>query len=199
MSKTPGSIYIDFLSSAMQYRRARVGRNNELLAKAVGIKSNYRPTIIDATAGLGGDAFILACLGCKVQMVERSSIIAALLQDGIERLLADDKFKDLSFSLINADAVVYLQQLEPQNYPDVVYLDPMYPEKNKTALPKKEMIFLRAIVGDDLDADGLLQAALAVAQKRVVVKRHRHAPELAGKKPSHVINGRSQRFDVYLK
>lgn len=198
-SNAPGAVYVDFLSDAAQYRHAQSSRNNELLAKAVGIKSNYLPSIIDATAGLGGDAFILAGLGCKIVMLERSAIIAALLQDGITRLFKNERFQHLDFSLIHSEAAAYLSQLEASHYPDVIYLDPMYPQTNKTALAKKEMRMLRAIAGDDTDADRLLQTALKFARKRVVVKRHRHAPELADKKPHFVITGRSQRFDIYLK
>ena len=81
--------------------------------------------------------------------------------------------------------------------PDVVFLDPMFPEKRKNAAPKKEMAAFHFLVGADADADALLPLALQVAQRRVVVKRPRHAPVLAGVKPSLVLEGESTRFDIY--
>lgn len=188
---------IDFLSGAVNHRRQFGGGKNQLIAKAVGIKSSQKLTVLDVTAGLGRDAFVLATLGCDVVMCERSEEIHALLKDAIARANHVDWFQQLSLKLIHANAIDYLATIDWQ--PDVIYIDPMYPPKNKSALPKKEMILLRAVVGDDLDAEKLFEAARCVAKKRVVVKRARHAPTISGEKPDVVFEGKSSRFDVYLR
>jgi 16S rRNA (guanine1516-N2)-methyltransferase len=189
-------LQIDFLSSAVNYRRQFGGGKNELIAKAVGIKSSQKIAVFDATAGLGRDAFILATLGCDVLMCERSPVVYELLRDALARAGEFEWFQKLSLKLIHADATAYLSTMDHR--PDVIYIDPMYPPKNKSALPKKEMILLREIVGDDLDSVKLLAVALRVAKKRVVVKRARLAPTISDQKPSFVYEGKSSRFDVYL-
>jgi 16S rRNA (guanine1516-N2)-methyltransferase len=60
------------------------------------------------------------------------------------------------------------------------------------------MQILQILIGDDQDADELLETALLCAGNRVVVKRPRLAPALADKAPSHSITGKTSRFDVYL-
>jgi len=186
---------IDFLSGAVDHRRRFGGGKGQMIAKAVGIKGSQKLTVFDATAGLGRDAFVLATLGCDVVMCERSVEIHAALQDALARANEVEWFQELSLKLIHADAIAYLKTIDWQ--PDVIYIDPMYPPKNKSALPKKEMILLRDVVGDDLDADALFEVAMRVAKKRVVIKRARHAPEIALQKPTIVFEGKSSRFDVY--
>jgi 16S rRNA (guanine1516-N2)-methyltransferase len=188
-------LFIDFLSPAAEYRRLHSGRK-QLIAKAVGIKSNKTLTVLDTTAGFGQDAVILAQLGCEVTMLERSPIIYALLQDALIRAKNNPEFAKLKLSLINCDAISYLKTIVTA--PDVIYLDPMYPHRTKSALNKNTMRILRKIVGDDLDAAELLQAAKKIAGKRVVVKRPRLAPAISNLKPDVVYIGKSSRFDVYL-
>lgn len=189
---------VDFLSKASQYRRYRGGGRKQLIARAVGLKGKDCPSVLDCTAGLGEDAFVLACLGCNVTMIERSPIIAALLEDGIQRAKQDPSCHDLQLQLIIEDAMVYLGVLAATNYPDVIYLDPMFPSRKKSALVKKEMRMLRKMVGDDQDAPSLLAIALQRAKKRVVVKRPRLAPSLSERQPHVVLKGQSSRFDIYL-
>lgn len=197
MKDLPNLLEIDFLQGAIAYRVRQGKLRTELLAKAIGIKGDFKPSVIDATAGLGRDAFILACLGCHVVMLERSTEIAALLSTALQRLATTDL--KLNLSLINIDAKEYLSNLSTDNQPDVVYLDPMYPERKKSALVKKEMRLLKEIVGEDEDAPTLLEIALRRARKRVVVKRPRLAVPLGGKEPDFAIKGKTQRFDVYLR
>lgn len=187
---------IDFLFGAVNHRRQFGGGKNQLIAKAVGIKSSYRPSVLDVTAGLGRDAFVLATLGCDVVMCERAKEIYDLLRAAMDRASQVEWFQQLSFRLIHANAIEYLSSIDWQ--PEVIYIDPMYPPKTKSALPKKEMILLREVVGDDGDAAALFDAARRVAKKRVVVKRARHAPTISEEKPSVVYEGKSSRFDVYL-
>lgn len=196
----PGPVFVDFVTGAVGFRTRRGNRGKEPLARAVGVKGSVVPTVLDATAGLGRDAFILATLGCRVHLVERSPIIAALLRDGLQRASADDDTRAIAerMQLEIGDAVAVMERLAVHQRPDVVYLDPMYPQRNKSALVKKEMRVLRAIVGEDLDAPRILAAALTTARKRVVVKRPRLADALPGIDPSHSLTGNTTRFDVYL-
>lgn len=191
-------VFVDFLHGALAHRKKFGGGKNQLIAKAVGIKPKVKLSVLDVTAGLGRDAFVLATLGCDVVMCERSEIIHALLQDGIERARVEPWFQQLSLSLIDADALDYLSTIAEEKKPDVIYIDPMFPEKTKSALVKKEMRVLRDVVGDDLDAEKLLAAALPVAKKRVVVKRAKLAPTISDRKPDVIYTGKSSRFDVYL-
>lgn len=193
------AIFVDFVEGALAHRKKFGGGKNQLIAKAVGIKPKIKLSVLDVTAGLGRDAFVLASLGCGVVMCERSKIIYALLQDGLLRAEQEAWFRALSLTLIQMDACDYLSEITEENKPDVIYIDPMFPEKNKSALVKKEMRVLREVVGDDLDSEKLLLAALPIAKKRVVVKRAKLAPTLTDKKPDVVYSGKSSRFDVYLK
>jgi 16S rRNA (guanine1516-N2)-methyltransferase len=184
---------IDFFKPAAQQRLQKSTHRNELIARAVGLKAHYYPHVVDATAGFGNDASILASLGCTVDMIERSPIMAALLQDGLER--APDLLKNLRLHC--EDAKDFLRR---QTIPiDVVYLDPMFPIRTKSALVKKEMRILKELVGQDEDAAELFALALQTATKRVVVKRPSHAPTLTAKIPDITYESRALRFDVYLK
>lgn len=196
-----GPIYIDFLQGKTVYRQHHGGGKNQLIAKAVGIKANIKPTILDVTAGLAQDAYVLACLGCKVQMIERSPIIAALVEDGLVRAQQKHEFlNNCKLSLLHSDSISYLHELikNNANAPDIIYLDPMYPSRTKSALVKKELRVLREIVGEDHDASILLNLALQVAKKRVVVKRPKSAPTLNEIKPSLIYKSINTRYDVYL-
>lgn len=182
----PGPLYVDFVSADAE-RRRDAGRQLPL-ARAVGVKGDARPSVLDATAGLGRDAFTLAALGCDVTGVERSPIIAALLRDGLERAAC-------RLRLVVGDAREFMAGLAEDARPDVVYLDPMFPERRKSAAVKKELQYLQELLGPD-DAQALFAAALKCARQRVVVKRPVHAPELA--RPNHTLEGKTVRFDVYL-
>jgi 16S rRNA (guanine1516-N2)-methyltransferase len=192
-------IYIDFLSAGIQYR-LKTGGRGELIARAIGIKGKYLPSVIDATAGLGRDAMVLAHLGCHVTMVERSPIIAALLQDGLDRAREVFRAKGIDLRLVCADAKHYLQQLLDASIelPEVIYLDPMFPERTKSALVKKEMRILKKLLGAEENTKALFQLALRCARKRVVVKRPPLAPTLSEEKPTIVYRGKTCRFDVYV-
>ncbi|MDV5172230.1 class I SAM-dependent methyltransferase [Photobacterium rosenbergii] len=200
-----GAVYVDLAGGAVAHRRKFGGGRGQAIAKAVGLKGGVTPTVVDGTAGLGRDAFVLASLGCKVQMVERHPVVAALLDDGLARAKADSEIGGWiseRLSLLHASSHNALEQLaaDPDFVaPDVVYLDPMYPHKKKSALVKKEMRVFQTLVGADLDADGLLAPALALATKRVVVKRPDYAEFLAGQKPAMAIETKKNRFDVYVK
>lgn len=196
----PGPVYVDFVEGAMGHRRKYGGGRGQLVAKAVGLKKGFTPAVVDATAGLGRDSFVLAQLGCRVRMVERSPVVAALLRDGMMRAQSDAEVAEIigRMSLTVADAKEWLLTLSEEQRPDVVYVDPMHPERTKAAEVKKEMRLFRDLVGFDEDDAELLQAALRVARKRVVVKRPRKAEAIAGPRPGLVMEGKSTRFDIYL-
>lgn len=202
-----GAIFVDLVSGAVAHRRKFGGGKGQAIAKAAGLNKGTTPTVLDGTAGLGRDAFVLASLGCKVQMVERHPVVAALLDDGLERARQDaeiGQWVSERMSLIHASSLNALNDLANDAdfvKPDVVYLDPMYPHpenKKKSALVKKEMRVFQSLVGADLDADGLLEPALALAAKRVVVKRPDYANWLNERKPSMAIETKKNRFDVYV-
>jgi 16S rRNA (guanine1516-N2)-methyltransferase len=199
--QTHHAIFAEFLRGPLGYRWLKGGGRNQAIARAVGLKSGTKQvTVLDATAGLGRDAFILASLGCTVQLVERSPLIATLLIDGLSRASQDERGVQVTqfMTVVVIDAKKILEAITSENSPDVVYLDPMFPHEDKSALTKIEMRLIRNIVGDDKDAELLLPLALRKAQKRVVVKRPRHAPGLLGGTPSFVVKGKSNRYDVYL-
>lgn len=193
-----GGIFVDFVSGAMAHRRKFGGGRGEAVAKAVGIKKDYLPDIIDATAGLGRDAFVLAALGCHVRMLERHPVVAALLDDGLQRGYQDVEIGEWlkqRMSLIHASSITALAGI--MSPPDVIYLDPMYPHRQKSALVKKEMRVFQSLVGADDDADALLAPALTLAKRRVVVKRPDYAEPLAGQKAPSAVTTKSHRFDIY--
>ncbi|MCL1151266.1 class I SAM-dependent methyltransferase [Shewanella ulleungensis] len=197
-------INVDFVSGAVAHRRKFGGGRGQSIAKAVGLKQGVTPTVVDGTAGLGRDAFVLASLGCKVIMVERHPVVAALLEDGLRRAYEDAEiggWMQELMSLFHGSSLTALANAActSDTEIDVVYLDPMYPHREKSALVKKEMRVFQTLVGADLDADGLLAPAMALASKRVVVKRPDYAEDLDGIKPSMVLAQKKNRFDVYVK
>ncbi len=196
----PGPVRVDFVEGAVAHRRLFGGGAGQMIAKAVGLLPGVRPSVVDATAGLGRDAFVLAQLGCPVTLIERNPLIAALLEDGLQRAAQDAEVATIvgRMRLLCGDAIVRLNAW-PDEVPQVVYLDPMFPHRDKSALVKKEMRLFRPVVGDDGDAPALLEAALALATHRVVVKRARKAPAIAGPKPAFALEGNSSRFDIYPK
>lgn len=195
-----GSVYVDFVEGKARHRLLFGGGKSQDLAKAIGLHKYKSPQVVDATAGLGREAFVLASLGCQVTLLERSPMIYALLADGLKRAAAtaDTQLTTIisRMHLQHIDALNWLQT--PSFQPDVVYLDPMFPERQKSALVQKEMRFLHEIVGEDYDSAKLLALARGIAKHRVAVKRPRLAPELAELKPAFVITGKAVRYDVYL-
>lgn len=194
-----GPLFVDFIGGAIEYRRRQGTSRKEAIARAVGLKGGTNPLVLDLTAGLGRDSFILASLGCTVRMVERSPVVAALLADAIERAKEEPMLAGIMarLSLVAGDSLEILRTWQGER-PEVVCIDPMYPHRSKSALVKKEMRLIRLLVGDDEDSGQLLAAALAIASRRVVVKRPRLAPALRGPEPNFTTGGKNSRFDVYL-
>lgn len=196
--KAPGPVMVDWASGKNAHRRRQGG--GELVVKAVGAARATRPlTVIDATAGLGEDALVLASHGCHVTMLERSAVMAELLADGMRRAAGDPELAPVleRMRLLGDNAVNWLR--DHPEAADVVYLDPMFPERRQSAEVRKEMRICRDLVGDDADAGELLEAALGAAGHRVVVKRPRKAEALPGPSPASSVVGRSSRFDIYSR
>lgn len=196
--QAPGPVRVDFVEGAVAHRRQFGGGAGQMIAKAVGIQSGIRPRVLDATAGLGRDAFVLASLGCTISLIERQPLIGALLEDGLQRAAADAEVAAIvaRMRLLQGNAISIMASWQ-EEAPQVIYLDPMFPHRDKSALVKKEMRLFRPFVGDDPDAPALLEAALGLASHRVVVKRPRKAPIIEGAKPGYALEGKSSRYDIY--
>jgi 16S rRNA (guanine1516-N2)-methyltransferase len=189
---------VDFASGAVGYRFRRGGERGHPLVRAAGIKKDRLPAIVDATAGLGRDGFLLASAGATVTLIERSAEVHALLKEALARASAESP--ELAevvarMTLVHGDAKDRLPELKP----DVVIVDPMHPPRRNTALVKQEMRQLSAIVGADEDADELMRIALASARERVVLKWPlRAAPLLETPKPSYQFAGKTVRYEVFM-
>ena len=179
----------------LKYGKGR-GQN---LAKAVGFKFNKNRTIIDATAGLGYDAFILASLGANVTLIERSEKIYDLLKAAISeaKLYGGEISKIVNrMNLLFGDS----KDILPNIAPEVILIDTMYKDRKKSALVKNDMRLVREVVGSDSDHVELINVALNNASKRVVIKQPRYAETLDNIKGcSHQILGKTIRYDVYVK
>lgn len=194
-------LVVDFHQGKAAYRAQHTQLKNEAIAKAVGVTGQFKPSVVDGTAGLGRDAFVLAGLGCNMQLIERHPVVATLLDNGLHRAQKEHNFIGDTcqrMQLIGTDNLFtgngYTQE------PDVVYLDPMYPKTGKQkAQVKKDMQMFQQLVGSDEDADTLLEPAIALSKYRVVVKRPNSAPFLAGREPNSQIKSKKHRFDVYIK
>ncbi|MEW9797961.1 class I SAM-dependent methyltransferase [Alteromonas sp. CYL-A6] len=190
-------VVVDFLSAATQYRQSHGGGKAEPVVKAIGLKGHTDYHVVDATPGLGRDAFVLVSAGCRVTMIERSPVVAALLEDGLRRLTEAQPETAKRMALIHGNSQQVMQYWNAAPV-DAVYLDPMFPHRKKSALVKKEMRLFQQLLGGDPDADGLLAPACELARHRVVVKRPDSAGALANTAPSMAITSKKHRFDVYI-
>ena len=180
-------LFVDFNNS--QWKKRKEAGKKQGLVRACKPAKGLR--ILDVTAGWGRDAAVLANFGAEVCMLERQPVMAALLADGLRRLSTSS----MALSMVNVDAKVYLQALEPMDYPDVIYIDPMHPLRQKSALVKKDMQALQQLIGADNDARELLELAIPKTRQRVVVKWPQKLLPLIP--PQFSINGETIRFDVY--
>lgn len=201
--KNMGALKVDFADGALTWRRNHGGGTGQAVAKAIGLKNKKRLNVLDATAGTGTDAFVLAALGCNVQLIERHPVVAALLADALHRASLENDVHEITanMKLHHGSSIDYMK-LQPENCFDVVYLDPMFPKSEKGgkgAQVKKSMQYFRDMVGKDEDADDLLAPALKLAKYRVVVKRPRKSPFLNDQKPTLSQEGKANRFDIYVK
>ncbi len=186
----------DFTRLLPRVRRGNLSR--ELLVRAVKVKGIGEPLVVDATAGLGEDSFLLAAAGCRVLLFEYDPVIFALLSDALERAKRDPETAPIAsrMTLFPGDSIPALPTLTP--HPDVVLLDPMFPERTKSALVKKKFQLLHQLERPCENERALFDAALAAHPKRVVIKRPAKGLYLAGVKPSYSLSGSAVRFDCVV-
>lgn len=195
----PAPLFVDFAGGAVGYRVRNSG-GRQMIARAVGVRSNQHVWVADPTAGLGRDAFVLATLGCTVTCAERNPVVWALLADGLSRARNEVTTQGAAARLVlqRRDGLAWMDELSAQSLrPEVVYLDPMFPSNKGGAAVKKELQVLRDIVEDVQDERAMLERALACARRRVVLKRPRHGADIPGFVPSFTLRGESARFDVF--
>lgn len=196
----PGVVRCDLLAGTFGQRLRRGVGADERLARAMGLRAHPRPRVLDATAGLGRDSVIAAALGCEVIACERSPVVALLLRDGLARAAAGGLGEVVGRIEVRvADARVVMRAMAEGERPDVVIVDPMFPERPKAAKAKKELQTLQQLLDPKAEEASLLDAAIDCARRRVVVKRPAHAPAIGGRAPSLVVPGRAARFDVYVR
>ena len=172
--------------------------SKELLVRAARVRGAEEPWAIDATAGLGEDSLLLAAAGFRVTLFERDETIAALLADSLERAATDPRLSEAvaRMTLVAGDSIAALPQLE--GMPDVVLLDPMFPDRGKSASAKKKLQLIQMLESPCEDEEALLAAALAAHPRKVVIKRPAKGPALAGAKPSYSLAGKAVRYDVIV-
>lgn len=171
---------------------------HEILIKAVRIKGHAAPLkVLDATAGFGEDSLILAAAGFSVTACERNETIAALLKDAHDRALKDERLKGVAerINIVSGDS---RELMKPEKGFDVIYLDPMFPERKKSGLIKKKFQLLQLLESPCDDEEEMFMAARAASPKKIVVKRPAKGPYLAGMTPSHSVSGKVIRYDCYI-
>tara|TARA_R110002073_G_scaffold138908_4_gene288730 strand:+ start:897 stop:1736 length:840 start_codon:yes stop_codon:yes gene_type:complete len=210
-------VQIDFTGGATDHRRRYGGGKSQSLAKAIGLDQKKGLCVVDATAGMAADSFVMACLGANVILLERSPVLALMIHEGLHSAAQsvaasvatnDEVLGNIiqRMQLLHVDALDWLKQQENDSL-EVVYLDPMFPERKKKAAVKKEMQLLHSLLEPSLqqgalreaEERNLLEQAIRTSYHRTVVKRPRHAPALGGQKPGYSLEGKSTRFDVYPK
>ncbi|MDG0993069.1 MAG: class I SAM-dependent methyltransferase [Luminiphilus sp.] len=196
MAEQVSPVRVDFASPGLQYRRK--SGQNELLGRAVGVKGDTRPLVLDATAGLGRDAYVLADLGCSVTLIERSPVLALMLKQALERAsisaITSVQLASSRMQLQSGDSRAYKISQET-----VIYLDPMFTDRRSSAAVKKDLSVLQALHASvENEDEQLFVWAMSQPVRRVVVKRPLKSPALHHRKPSHVIKGKAVRFDVYV-
>ena len=194
------SLMADFVPMIPRLKQGKIG--TELLVRAAKLKKppqeGRAPTLLDATAGLGEDSILLAAAGFSVTMYEQNPTIAALLEDALERAADVPELSEIisRMQLIQADSIAALKNLKEA--PDVIYLDPMFPERRKSARIKKKFQLLQQLEMPCADEEELLCAAMAVRPHKIVIKRPANGPYLAGIPADYSVSGRAIRYDCLV-
>ena len=198
MKRVSGELRVDFVEGSVAHRLRFGGGRGQDLAKAMGLRAGKTPTIVDATAGLGRDSFLLASLGARVILIERSEQMHELLGQGMKRAAREGgQFREIigRMTLLKGDAL----DLIPELPSEAILIDPMHPERKNSALVKQDLRQVREIVGTDDDAADLVQLAIKHARRRVVLKWPAKADPIEGvKKCTHQIIGKTTRYDVFM-
>lgn len=226
--KAAGTMTIDFTRGAIRHRQRFGGGKQQPIARATGISRVIPNYILDITAGTGTDAYVLASLGASVLMLERQPAISLMLTRALQLATVDSSSADAisRLNLVFADSAdwmntrlvtslqgatatqpdqpVFPSQIRPANRipdeaPDVIFMDPMYPVTRRTALARQPMQFLQLLAGPDENSTELLELARRLARKRVVVKRPISASEIGDIRPDTVVESAKTRYDIYLR
>ena len=170
----------------------------QLVRAARGKKPANGRLLIDATAGMGEDALLLAAAGFRVLLFEQDPVIGALLEDALHRgALVPELSEPISrMTLHRGDSIAWLNNCEES--PAVIYLDPMFPERSKSGLVKKKFQLIHELQKPCDNEEELLSAALKAGPERIVIKRPLKAPYLAGREPDYSLKGKSIRYDCIL-
>ncbi len=190
-------IMADFREMLPRLKQSNLQR--EMLVKAARIKGQEMPQhIVDATAGFGDDSLILAAAGFRVRMYEYDEVIAALLEDAIDRAKEIPELSETvaRMELVWGDSVEGMKKLDYK--PDIVLLDPMFPARQKSALIKKKFQLIQQLESPCTTEEDLIEAAMAADPKRIVIKRPLKGPFLAGRKPSYSLEGKAIRYDCFV-
>ncbi len=187
----PEPYFVDFLSGAMDYRRRKGGGHQQEIAKAFSL-SKDKPKILDLTAGWCKEAFLLASLGAEVMALEKNPLVYLCTHSALEVFFQESPVCRLQ--LQNKDSKDFLNQVSDW---DSIYYDPMYPNKKKKALVKKDMQILQALAKDEVEDPELLRLAILKAKNRVVVKRPSWAEPILPN-VSKQIESKNTRFDIYF-
>ena len=204
-NQRPLRIY--FSAPNLRRRAAQTGKS-ELLLKAIGAQKNLR--VLDCTAGLGVDAYLMAAYGCHVTMLEQSPVLGLMLREALIRALLDPDASVVAkrMWLQQTNAVDFLNSYCPKTKDDsagfvhsfdVIYIDPMFPPRSKSAEVKGGMQILQKFIGKTDNVRSLLEKAVATGIKRVVIKRPLRGGDIEGFKPSHQLKAKASRFDVYFQ
>lgn len=181
---------------------SRLKMNNlqgELLVKAAKLKGlEGIPTVVDATAGMGEDAFLLAAAGFRVILFERDPVIAALLEDALIRASNDPVLSPIAERMVLRKENSSEAMGNMQESPDVIYLDPMFPERRKSASVKKKFQLLQQLERPCSDEEELLSGALNASPRKIVIKRPLKGPFLGGLNPAFSLTGKAIRYDCLL-
>jgi len=202
---TLDGVFVDFNDIDMRLIKKSAHNANQPVIKAIGKTTQH---VIDLTCGYGKDAYLFLCTGRTVTGVERNSKVYELLKDAIERHVQESEHTEelTRFKLIRAEAKDFVEGLSPEQYPDAYYIDPMYPSRKTSALPRKDIQVLRKLLASDLEEDSevreaklkhLIDLCLEKTKKRVVLKRPVWLDPLI--KPKVSFEGKLVRYDVYVR
>jgi len=198
LKQIAGELRIDFTEGSVAHRLRFGGGRGQDIAKAMGLRAGKTPMIVDATAGLGRDSFLLASLGAQVTLIERSEKMHELLVQGMQRAAKEGgQLREIigRMTLLKGDSLDIIPELAGE----AILIDPMHPERKKSALVKQELRQVREIVGSDDDAADLVRLAIKHARKRVVLKWPAKGAPIEGvKKCTHQIIGKTTRYDVFM-
>ena len=178
-------------------RRVTGGRlPHEMLAHLAKTREPH-PTAIDATAGMGEDSFLLAACGYEVTLYEQNPVIAALLRDALDRAGRHPALSDIAarMHLIEGDSIAGMR--EGTASPDLIYLDPMFPARQKSGLINKKLQLIQKLEHPCVEEEALLSAAIGLEPGKIIIKRPLKGAVLAGKTPHYTVRGKAIRYDCF--